>query len=894
MSFRLNELARLTMPALVAATSILVPTKILAEETNFQLEEITVTGSYIKRKSQSDQSTPLSSFDQSSLQDAGVKDLRDLIEIMPTNSGAQNNSDNLTQNFTAGTSNINLRGLGVSSTLVLLNGKRQVLSAVQTNDGSSFVDTASLVPTLAVERMEVLKDGASAIYGSDAVAGVANFITRDDLDGAELQWEYRKRTDNGSQDDLNIDGVVGGSFGESGHFLLAASYLDRSSLVAEEVDWLVPTDSLSGSGNPGTFVGDSIGKVADPNCEEHGGYLIGGSCRFDYGPQVTFVPDEQRIQGFARATWDWDETTEVWSEIGYARNKITREVSPSFPVLNAPTVSADHPENTFGEDVLFIGRPYGNGAPTELNHYDHNTFRFAFGASGEFTESLFWEASYVGAQNDVVINVRDVNVNNYQRAIDGLGGVNCKGDVPDAEGCLRFNPFSTSFTTAPNDPALKDYIIGEYLGDAESEMNVMEFIVSGNDLFSLPGGEAGFALGFQYREESLSYVYDTITQHDGWGFLIGNPNFSGERDVSAVFAEVMLPLTETIEVSAAVRYEDYGGVVGDTTDPKLSVLYRPTETLSFRGSISTSFRAPSVFQTQGIQTSFVNIRDRDANLVDGEVELKDDTTFSGNRTVGTDTLTPETSTALNIGLSWAPNDVWEVDLDYWSFTFEDVLTQTNAQAIVSNENYIRGGAPDANGVYNPNPDLNFRDPRVVRDSAGTVSIVNTAFVNANAIETSGIDLSVRGYYETDIGSFSPSFDSTYVLTYDLEDESGNKIDGAGSRNRTNFGNPSPELRANLGLGWAYDKHSANLFVRYVSSYDNDQYGQSIESSTTMDAQYSLDLGDWLKDDTESTLTLGVVNLTGENPPFVKTPANYDPRTGDPRGRRIYLKIGTKF
>jgi hypothetical protein len=235
-----------------------------------------------------------------------------------------------------------------------------------------------------------------------------------------------------------------------------------------------------------------------------------------------------------------------------------------------------------------------------------------------------------------------------------------------------------------------------------------------------------------------------------------------------------------------------------------------------------------------------------------------------------------------------------VDLDYWSFTFEDVLTQTNAQAIVSNENYIRGGAPDANGVYNPNPDLNFRDPRVVRDSAGTVSIVNTAFVNANAIETSGIDLSVRGYYETDIGSFSPSFDSTYVLTYDLEDESGNKIDGAGSRNRTNFGNPSPELRANLGLGWAYDKHSANLFVRYVSSYDNDQYGQSIESSTTMDAQYSLDLGDWLKDDTESTLTLGVVNLTGENPPFVKTPANYDPRTGDPRGRRIYLKIGTKF
>ena len=159
---------------------------------------------------------------------------------MPTDNGAENNSDNLSQNFTVGTSNINLRGLGVASTLVLLNGKRQVVSAVQTDDGASFVDLAALVPMLAIERVEILKDGASAIYGSDAVAGVVNFITRNDLDGLDVSVEYRTRQGNGSQDDVNVDAAFGGLLGASGSFLLATGYLNRSSLVLGEVDWLRP------------------------------------------------------------------------------------------------------------------------------------------------------------------------------------------------------------------------------------------------------------------------------------------------------------------------------------------------------------------------------------------------------------------------------------------------------------------------------------------------------------------------------------------------------------------------------------------------------------------------------------------------------------------------------
>ena len=166
------------------------------------------TGSRIGR--QGDSPSPLSNYDGGTLRDAGLRDLRDLVGMLAINAGAENNSDNLTQNFTSGTANINLRGLGVASTLVLLNSRRQVLSAVQTDDGSSFVDLAALVPVMAIERVEILKDGATAIYGSEAVAGVANFITRRDFEGIEVQAEYRGRTGNGSQDDITFDGVVGG------------------------------------------------------------------------------------------------------------------------------------------------------------------------------------------------------------------------------------------------------------------------------------------------------------------------------------------------------------------------------------------------------------------------------------------------------------------------------------------------------------------------------------------------------------------------------------------------------------------------------------------------------------------------------------------------------------
>ena len=830
------------------------------------LEEIVVTartGSRISR--QSDSPSPLTIHAGADLVDAGLNDIRDMVEILSMNAGAENNSDNLTQNYTVGTANINLRGLGVASTLVLLNGRRQVLSSAQTDDGSSFVDLAALAPMLAVERVEILKDGAAAIYGSEALAGVVNFITRSGYRGLELQTEYRARTNDGSQEDLTVDAVYGGNFGQSeGEFLVAASYLNRTSLLLAEVDWLRP--ATSGFGNPGSFNVPSLRRtVADPGCARYEGLLqqlSAGSeiCRFDYGPQLTSVPNERRLQLWGQGDWRRGGTAALWAEFGYAKNDISREVSPSFPVLNTPVVPAYHPANPYREDVFFQGRPYGYGHPPEINYYEHETLRIAAGLEGELAESAFWNVAVVYGANNALLNPRDVHAANFQAALNGFGGSGCAPGpdrTPGQNGCLFFNPFSSNFAADPGSPLangqeLYEFIIGDYIGLGKSQLTTVEANING----SLPAFGGGYAVGAQHRKQSLDFRYDTVTRQDGWAFLIGNPDFEADNSVYAVYGEIWLPLSGNLEVTGALRYEDYGSGVGNTLDPKITLLFQPADTFSLRASYSTSFRAPSPFQTRGAQTNFTNIVDHDGSR-----------TFAGRRTLGDPTLQPETSTAYNVGVTWQERASWALSADYWRYEFEDVLRKENAQALV-----------------NANP----FDARIERTSAGTISIVNVAFINADRIETTGIDLSARASMNAAAGLFSGWAEATWLMSYDVTN-AGVEIDALGKLNRANVGAPNQKFRATAGLSWARGMWEVNGLVRRIGGYEDDG-GGSIDSFTTLDANARWTFGGFPGAGQETAITLGAANLLDADPPYVAVAGSYDPRSSDPRGRRVFVAV----
>jgi iron complex outermembrane receptor protein len=864
-----------------------------------QDDEIVIIGSRLKRDAQADLPSPVQNVGSDDIAATGAKNIADITQTLTINTGAQNNPDAFTQNSTTGTSSINLRGLGLASTLVLMNGKRQVLTATTTNDGLQFVDTSSLVPMIAVDNIEILKDGASAIYGSDAVAGVVNFQTVDDFDGVRLSADYQAVTGEGKSDEYLVQGMWGTNF-DAGNILLAFSYLDRSPLTTAEKRLSRPVDDSSSLGNPGAYFILS-GPLAAPfagtpiidptGCADVGGIpqvlganaggtgLDAGFCRFDFGDFFNLIPEETRLTGYAQGNFDLGSDMGLQVELTYADNESVRGNSPTFPFLQTAVVPAAHPNNAFaafGADVAFFGRAIGNGGSVSPNEITSETIRLATTLDGAFGESGNWEVSYTYGQNDYTVATEDTITNRFQCSLTGFTVNASTGGACDAATLQTsvdgstvpvgqfFNPFSTSFTTAPNSAEVLDFIIGTQVRDLSSELQVLEGFIT-TELWETANGPVGVAVGVQYRDQELSADFDDISLNDNFGFIIGEQPYSGNQDVYAIYGEAGIPLSPIADLQLALRYEDYGDGVGDTVDPKIALLVRPTDALSLRGSYSTSFRAPSVFQQLGQGTSLNQVSD----------PVTGGTAFAAVRVEGDPDLLPEESEAFNVGFSWEPIDGLTVDFDYFDFSFEDVIIPENFQAIVN---------ADPNG------------PQVIRSPAGTIVQINANYVNASSVETSGFDFKVEYQIDTDnSGTFVPFIEGTNIREYDLVDPFAGNVDGAGSRNFSNFGTSTPELRFNTGVAWQNGAHSANVFVRHIDSYDDDQNpGESVDSHTTLDWQYNLNVSEYFNTDKNVAFTVGMINATDEDPPQVFTNGGFDSKVHDPRGQLTYIGVDIEF
>ncbi|GAK32620.1 TonB-dependent receptor [Iodidimonas nitroreducens] len=936
------------------------------EPAELSLEEIVVTGSYIRRSSGVSQSSPISVIGSADIDKIGATNIANIIQTLTINTGSQNNPDAFTQNFSTGTSNINLRGLGVSSTLVLLNGRRQVVSGATTDDGVSFVDTSSLVPMIAIERMEILKDGAATLYGSDAVAGVVNFITRDRFEGFEIRADYQGVVDTGTQTDLKIEGMGGVQF-DRGYAVAAISFMDRTSLTTGEKrlsEFGGP--DVSSIGQPGTFIltapppNPLFGAIfnglvgagqtpafADPGCASNPNSLppaavpafgipagVVGFCRLDFGDFFNLVPEETRLQGFAKVGYSITDDLEFFTELSFARNRAKRGNTPTFPVLipqtipgfsgsfapgtfgdpNNPRAIAPNPFNPFGVDAIALVRPLGQGEPVDSTH-DSDTFRAAVGLDWAINDTWRLQTDLVAAQNDFTVSAQDTLGTEFFFALNGLGGENCNPltGVPGVGNCQFFNPFASSFTApegatvinpvtglpvpVANSDEIFDFILGRNLIDIDSDLLVVDAVLSGDlgDTITLPGGKIGLAIGAQFRNEEFSVDADTNSNNGNFLFVSGAGtrvnDWEADRDVAAVFAEINLPVTSWFEISSSVRYEDIDNV-GDTVDPKVGVLITPTPDLRLRGTYSTSFRSPSLFQqnTEG----FVAL----AQLTD---PLVGNTAFIAEFTTGNQNLKPETSRQFNLGGTWEPSflEGLSVDVDYWNFKFRDAIVKENAQALLdaAGETFRNTG--------NPLPLLAPQFVRPLGAALPLLSQVNTQFVNAPSIETDGVDLNLRYVMDTDYGVFSPFFEGTYIFNYDVFDPTlGIEIRGVGNRNFRNVGDPTPRLRFNSGINWAMGAHSFFAVGRYIHDYNDDQLSPTatflgeengrVSSQFTVDLQYSVQLGEYLDFAENVGVTVGAINVTGEDPPSVNTNGGFDSKIHDPRGRVLYVRLLTKF
>ena len=879
------------------------------------IEEVVVTGSYIRKTTQADSVSPITNIDRASIDDSGILTSQELFRWLPSNTGSENQADSLTQGGTTGTANVNLRGLGLGSTLVLVNGRRQTVTSSTANGGDTFVDINSLMPFIMVENIEVLKDGAAAIYGSDAVAGVVNYKTRSNFEGLELRGNFQSTSRGDDHQDQDFS-VLFGAGNDRTHVVAALKYFERDELFLTDRPNL-PRRTESGFGNPGSYlllapsaafptapVGPGT-RTADPDCELGTGSSLNvvsptfSECRFDFGPSFTLAPEEKRLGGYLVATHDVSDNLSLFAELGYSNNETTAGFSTSFPAFNFPVIGADHPGNPFGAPVVAFYRPIGDagGAPGGSrveNSADNVTQRFVFGANGGIGDSSWtYDLAYTFSENRNDSTGNDQVGSRLDLALAGFGGTGCdvRGGTAGQDGCLFFNPFGSAINAQPGDPEFNTPEVLAFINSnnptaTQVDLVTYEAVVSG-DLFQLQGGTAGIAIGAQRREESRDTDRSEDAEREDLAFLVGGPDVSADQSINAFFAELFLPLLATdsghaLEAQLAVRYEDYDTGF-DSTDPKIGLLYRYNDRFSARFTWGTAFRAPTLFQLNNEVTAL----NASADPFSGSF------VFIGNTASPNPNLVPEEAETFNIGFTYAPLDNLEFSLDYYNVEYEDRLVQESGQQVLVNESIALGAAGcDPTTLFTPACQA-VADPNVIRDpnSGAPVRVFVNRF-NAASAETDGVDFSASWFMDTDVGTFSIQNSTSYVASFDLQQSAGGPtIDGAGSRNESNpLARSIPELRSNTTFSWTNNRHQANAIVRYIDSYE-EEAGGSVDSWTVLDLQYSYRFD--VLDDNEATVTIGVLNATDEDPPEVAGNLNefgYDTKVHDARGSVWYARF----
>ncbi len=916
---------------------------IIAPTETSDTNEVIVTGSRIRRSNFA-QPAAVAIVDRKQLAASGAQNMTDVVKNMNINSGSDVNTSVSTGS--AGSSQFNLRGLGVSSTLVLLNGRRLPLTSAVSEDGSSFVDING-VPLGIIERIEVLKGGASAIYGSDAVAGVVNILTRKRMDGFEAHVGAQA-TDNFDQHEWDVS-LLGGAQGERTRVTAGLGYFKREPLMAEDraftqngrnvstLGWPSAFSRIGPDGRPMTMplINRATGEpVLNPDMtparalvsfQDPGCGVVPFSapsqdpvrkvdlCTFNFNDYFMLMINEERANVYTSLEHDISDHTMAFIEATYARSRASRTLSPSYPLLVPLYVPADHQYNPTGDPLRWYGRVAGGNSPGYNTEYDSDTLHTVAGIGGDFggisdsAADWEWEVAGTWSGNRYQTFAQDVLTANLQ---DGLNSCGAGSDPADC-----WNPFSTG---APNSQELIDRVTGEFRTKSDTTLTTVNVDLTG-PLFELPGGDLSLAVGGQLRSETAKSDPDHDSNEEAFVFLVGGPDWEADRRIFAGYGELLLPFFEGFELQAAGRLENYDDV-GSSLNPMLGVSWTPATTfmgaeapqasrVRLRGTFSTAFRAPSLLQGDGAITELTEIFNYTADA-DGQPVRAATGTYNAVRTFGNPNLTPQKSTTITGGLEWSPASGLLLEADYWNYNYADIIVKENAQQKVARD-------------Y-----LNQNDPDITRD-AGAPTRINVLFVNAEEVMTHGIDLGVsfRSDFGAQAGTFSAGASGSYVLAYEIpqsavptgqwdEEFSGcdepnlaptatsaesSSCDVAGSRNINNFSRSLPRLRASIPLGWTLDGHTAaaitNVIGSYVDDFDSDLSAvgedyRAIDAQVTFDLQYSYRLKE--TDHLATTFKVGVINLLDSDPPAVNTGYGYDSSTHDPRGRLLYGRLIQEF
>lgn len=913
MKYTVNQCNQLTRNALVAVllSALVIPGAVVAqEEEELVLEEVIVTGSRIQRSDMTSVS-PISVFSETDILESGHVTMEDFIQNIPSVTGGS--LGKTVNNGNRGMATVSMRGLGSNRTLVLVNGLRMPSAG-----SGGFVDL-NMIPVGIVERVEVLRDGASTIYGSDAIAGVVNIITKRDFEGANFRFQYDVTDENDGA--MYQASALFGTSSDRGNVVFGMEYSKREKIM--QGDRSFSECPLFENADGSLFCGGS--GTSYPG--QFGGQIL------ENGQVVPFVNAQH---GFNYAAWSYMVTPqEVWSTYGNGRfdlieesafgsvtafmesiwsNRQSDQLMAAVGTFWQPLVPASNPFNPLGEDLNVARRLFETGGRSSTQ--DASSWRLVMGLDGELNNGWNWDTTYnLGRWVDTRIHRGFINVPRVNNILDPA--------LCDANpGCPGvWDPFNIDTLTQE----FQDYILVDHSPVQRSQLETLQFNLAGDiGGFELPGGPIQWAVGYEHRKEEALFQPDGAATL-GMIYFVSPDKTEGKYSVDEFYGEARLPIfkgvpfADILALEISVRNSDYSNLSKKTTNWKYAVEWGPIPALRFRGVYAEGFRGASIGELFGPQqlsaqqyndpcVNYGNSGNATVSANCAADGLPPDFTLSSNQATsilgGNPELEPEESESLTIGLVWTPENMSNLtgSLDYFNIKIANAIGSAGTDNVITGcYNSPNFSSPWCDLIPGPTHPLVGAAPHPTspyRNSLSAVSGVLLTNANLADYETEGIDFALNYAWELSGSQLNLGMMGTWLNKYNYTPfEGADVVQLAGFFGEDQFtGNPATfsEWRVNFNFQYYMGDWGFNWSPRWFDSTIDINANASNAANKAKaiwyhDLQATYDLGSW-------NFALGVRNALDEDPPYVSN--NDDMNTinysYDTAGRYFYGRVSYTF
>ena len=896
----MHKYTRITAAALMAAGGFSAWAQTTPDAPATQMERVTVTGSAIKRLD-AETAVPVTVFRMRDIKQQGLTTVEQILTAL-TASQASLGTSQAVGSSTGGASFADLRGVGANKTLVLLNGRRIANNAF---DGSA--PDLNMIPMAAIDRIEVLRDGASALYGTDAIGGVINFITRKEYQGATITLGADVPQHAGGKSANANAGFGFGDLETQGFNVLGfLDFQKQDRITGTQRDFNKRyAGGISGSPSPANYYQDSNVwyNPAAPDCT-NGTFIVPGgdgtSCSMTTSNFVDYIPKSERASGMVKGDLKLGSDHVLSAEYFITRSNVKTLIAPvPFGYLPMNRLRPDGTPN-----------PYFPNNPALDPAFDGEEL-----AGTQLTDGgALVQPGYVIARwRDMPNGQRgDSNTNTQQRLVLSMEGTLAGWDYAVGVSRNKNKVDEKLISGYANGPLIYEGVLtgvinpfgaqsaaGQALLDKAGATGLIMFANGTTtnvdarasrelgDWFGAGRG-AAIAIGAEFRKEKFVQQanpdYATIVV-DSTG--IDPATYSaGARKVYAGYTELNVPLLQSLDITAAVRYDKYNDF-GNTTNPKIGFRFQPNKQVLLRGSYSTGFRAPSLYELNAAQTYTNSGNVADPLLCPGGKGTGPNSLCNNQFMVlngGNLKLEPEKSKNATLGLLIQPMPDLSFGLDFWWLRLKNQIGVVGDDSLFDSANYAlfsqyfhRNGSNQLSSNGNQCPGANC-------------GYVDVRQQNLGGTNTNGVDITANYRLPTAAGTFNFGLNSTYVTKYEYQDF-GN---GPWNQSVGVYSGSAPVFRwqTTLTSTWSKDAFSAGATVYFKSGYTDSDPTNQVAHYATMDVY-----GSW-KPMKGATLTLGVRNLTDRDPPLSYQTqvfqAGYDPRFTSPIGRAYYVRASYDF